>query len=197
MAAPWCGWTPSATRPVTWSTPAERFDDDGYALRFGATDLPPVDREWPWVDDILGDVRVQVSTVDSEPVFAGIARTADVAHFLDGVPHRAVMDHRYGPNALSMTLMRPPGMPRGAGIWVESAAGTGTLTLDWAPQPGDWSLVVMNAAAAPGVHADVAVGASAPALGPFAFSVLAGGVVALLGGALLVAFGARPRRPAS
>ena len=178
-------------------TPAERFDDDGYALRFDATDLPPVDREWPWMNDILGDARVQVSTEDSGPLFAGIARTADVARFLEGVPHRTFMDHRYGPNALSMTLMRPPGMPRGAGIWVESAAGTGTLTLDWAPQPGDWSLVVMNTAAAPGVHADVAVGATAPALRPFAFSVLASGVVALLGGALLVAFGARPRRPAS
>jgi hypothetical protein len=178
-------------------TPATRFTGDGYALRFDADDLPPVDRDWPWAGGILGDVRVKVSTVDGGAVFAGIARTADVDRYFDGVPHRTFRDHRYGSDAAPMRLMRPPDMPRGTDIWVESSAGTGTLTLDWVPQPGDWSLVVMNTAAEPGVRADVAVAATAPALGPVAFSVLSGGVVALLGGALLVAFAARPRRPVS
>jgi hypothetical protein len=176
------------------TTPAARFSDDGYALRFDADNLAPVDRDWPWVGDILGDARITVSTVDSTPLFAGIARTADVVRYLDGVPHRTFHDYRDLPGTGPMPLMRPPGMPRGADIWVDSASGTGTLTLDWTPRPGDWSLVVMNAAAQPDVRGDITLAATAPALRPVAIGVLSCGVVALLGGALLVAFAVRPRR---
>jgi hypothetical protein len=80
-------------------------------------------------------------------------------------------------------------------IWTEQATGTGTLTLDWTPRPGDWSLVVMNADARPDVRADVAVGATAPALPPIAVTTLSVGAVFLVGGALLIALSARPRRP--
>jgi len=182
------------------SIPAQRYDDGGYALRFDADDVAPVDRNWPWVGEFLGDVRVEISTVDSSPLFAGVADTADVVRYLDGVPHRRFGDYRehrgYRHMAVAgpMTATRPPSTPAGMDIWVDSVSGTGTLTLDWTPQPGDWSLVIMNAAARPEVRADVTFAATAPALEPVAITVLSTGVVLLFGGALLVAFAARPRR---
>ena len=183
------------------TTPAERFGDNGYALRFDAYDLAPVDGDWPWAQDVLGDIRVEVSDVDKQLLFAGIARTADVDRYLSGVPHRRFHDYQdnqyYRPMALGahMRGQRPPDEPGSLGIWTESATGTGTLTLDWTPRPGDWSLVVMDAGARPDVRADVAVGATAPALLPIAITALSVGVVFLVGGAVLIALSARPRRP--
>jgi hypothetical protein len=182
------------------TTQEERFDDSGYALRFDVADLAPVDEDWPWAEDILGDVRAEVSGVDSGPVFAGIARTADVARFLAGVPHRRFSDYQgyqHMAGTSRMLGVRPPSSPEDLRIWTDAASGTGVLALDWQPQPGDWSLVVMNADARPDVRADVAVGATAPALLPVAITVLSVGVVFLVGGALLIALAARPRRTAT
>ncbi len=183
------------------TTPVERFDDGGYALRFDARDLAPVDEDWPWARDILGDIRVEGSDVDGRPLFVGIARTADVDRYLGGVPHRRFDDYRdhrgYRPMAAGAHLrgMRPPDTPGSLRIWTEQATGTGTLTLDWTPRPGDWSLVVMNADARSDVRADVAGGATAPALPSIAVTTLSVGAVFLVGGALLIALSARPRRP--
>ena len=178
--------------------PVRQYSDGGYALRFDADDLSPVGPDW--VGDVLGDVRIQVSGVDSQPIFAGIARTADVARYLDGVPHRRFHDYRdYQHMAVTGSTMatRPPNMPGGMGIWVDSAVtsgGAGTLTLDWTPRPGDWSLVVMNASAQQDVRAQVTFAATAPALKPAAITTLSTGVVLLVGGVLLIALAARPRR---
>jgi hypothetical protein len=183
------------------AAPAERYADDGYALRFDADDVAPVDEDWPWVGDVLGDVRVEVSGVDSGPLFAGIARTADVAGYLDGVPHGMFRGYQHmvgtGPMMRTGSTSHAPGMPQDQDMWVASVSGTGTLTLDWTPRAGDWSLVVMNTAARPGVDADIGFAATAPVLRPVAIIVLSVGVVTLVGGALLVVFAARPRRPRS
>jgi hypothetical protein len=52
----------------------------------------------------------------------------------------------------------------------------------------------MNTRAQPGLRADITFTATAPALRPVAITALSTGVVLLLGGALLIAFAARPRR---
>ena len=171
--------------------PAQQYRDGGYALRFDAADLAPVARDW------VGEVRIQVSGVDSQPIFAGIARTADVARYLDGVPHRRFHDYRdYQHMAVTGSTMatRPPNMPGGLDIWVDSASSTGTLTLDWTPRPGDWSLVIMKTGAQPDVRVEVTFAATAPALKPVAITALPTGIVLLVGGALLIALAARPRR---
>lgn len=178
------------------STPVEEYTTSGYALRFDADDVAPVDRDWPWVGDVLGDVRTQVSGVDSERMFVGVARTSDVATYLSGVPHRRFGHYyRHTPRIAPMMTTRLPGAPRGMDFWVASTSGTGTLTLDWAPRPGDWSLVVMDTSARQEVRADIGFAATAPALRPVAIGVLVGGVVLLLAGAWSVALAACPRQP--
>lgn len=179
------------------ATPVDRYADSGYALRFDAESMAPVDRDWPWIGDVLGDVRVRVTAADDRSVFAGIARTADVERYLDGVPHRGFtggQDGRGYRHVMGAVSMRPPAIPGETRIWEASVSGTGTRTLEWAPRPGDWSLVVMNLGAEPDVEADVTFAATAPALLPVAIGVLSGGVVFLIAGALVVAFAARPRR---
>ena len=44
----------------------------------------------------------------------------------------------------------------------ESVAGTGTETITWEADEGDWTLIVMNGDATAPVTADVAIGATAP-----------------------------------
>jgi hypothetical protein len=82
---------------------------------------------------------------------------------------------------------------------VVATSGAVPLTLTWDPQPGSWSLVVMNVGADPGVRADADFGATAPALRPIASSLLGGGALLLIGGTVLVALlvrsASRSRRP--
>ena len=60
-------------------------------------------------------------------------------------------------------------------------------TLTWSPEPGDWTLVVMNSDGTTPVDADVAVGATAPAVDDVALVLLVCGLaVSGLAVALLV-----------
>jgi hypothetical protein len=175
------------------STPVGSYSDSGYALRFDAGEISPVDRDWPGVDDVLGTVRVRVSGTGDEPVFAGIARTADVDAYLAGVPHRTYQ----GSSGMARMHRRPPpGMPMAQHMWVASDSGTGPMTLHWTPRAGEWSLVVMNTSAQPDVRADVAVAATAPNLGAIAAGLLVGGILALLAGTLVIVLSARRGPPA-
>jgi hypothetical protein len=177
------------------STRLEQFSDAGYALRFDADDIAPVDRDWPGVGDVLGTVRIHMSGVDSGRMFAGIARTSDIANYLSDVPYGRFSGTRSMPHTAPMMRMRPPAMPTGDDIWVASDSGSGDLTIGWDPQPGEWSLVVMNASASPGVRADISLAATAPHLRPVAAGILGGGITLLVLGSLVLAFAVRrPRR---
>jgi hypothetical protein len=175
------------------STPVERFSDTGYALRFDASEISSVDHGLPGVDDVLGRVRIHVSGVDSGAMFAGIARTSDVAAYLGDVPHGRFTGPRTMPHAAPMMRMRPPAVPMGDTMWVASDTGTGELTVNWVPRRGEWSLVVMNASARRGVAADVTFAATAPSLQPIAVGILAGGIGLLVTGSLVIVFAARQR----
>jgi hypothetical protein len=173
----------------------ERFTDSGYAVRFDGN-LLYQDFRTPGALDWLGDVRIRAFPADGAPLFAGIARTSDVARYLDAVPHNRVNDNdRYQTSRMGSN--RPPDSPAAQNFWVVSDSGGEPLTLRWEPQQGEWSLVVMNADAGTGVRTDLDIGATAPALRPVALSVLGGGLVLLALGALLIALAARSRRAAA
>jgi hypothetical protein len=75
---------------------------------------------------------------------------------------------------------------------VTSVAGTGIQTLDWTIESGDWTTVVMNADASPGVRAELAFGALPPSsIDAVAWTTLTVGAIALIGGGLLLFFGVR------
>jgi len=71
------------------------------------------------------------------------------------------------------------------------ASGVGGQEMVWAPAPGDWTLVVMNADGSRPVVADLSFGATAPGLSALWSALLGVGGASLVVGALVVALALR------
>jgi hypothetical protein len=97
------------------------------------------------------------------------------------------------PGTMSMRFTRQPAAPAAQSFWVASTSGTAPLSLTWNPQPGHWSLVVMNTDASPGVRADLDFGATVPALRPLWITLFSGGALLLAGGVVLIVLTTRSR----
>lgn len=138
--------------------------------------------------DFLGNVRLRVTPTNPQiPVFVGIAPESAANQFLAGVSHEEITNWangttHYRGGAGAGTISSPPS----AGIWSAQSFGTGTQTVTWDPGPGNWTVVVMNANAAPGVAINADVGARLPDLGLIAAGLLSGGGVLLLVAGLLI-----------
>ena len=153
----------------------------GYAITSESAELhdgvATVDLPERW----LGTVKVKADAEGPDGVFVGIARTSDVEEYLRGVGHSVVLDPAGDDGRtpdLDFSEGGPPSpSPTDAGFWAESVAGTGTQTITWEADEGDWTLVVMNADATAPVTADVAIGATAPVLGDVALFLLIAGLV--------------------
>ncbi|MFE6506759.1 hypothetical protein ACFVDI_00275 [Nocardioides sp. NPDC057767] len=152
---------------------------------------------------LIGDTKLVVTSAEEGPLFVGLAPTAEVDAFLADVGHSTIdgFDGRR-PTYDVVDGGSPAMLPAEAGFWTASTSGTGTRTLTWEVESGDWTLVVMNADGHAPVTAEAAVGATLPALGT-AIGVLlgSGGVLllvalALLLGGLLSASRAEQRAPA-
>jgi hypothetical protein len=88
----------------------------------------------------------------------------------------------------------PAGPPAAQDIWVAQTSGSGTQTLEWTPADGSWTVVVMRADGSADVAATISVGATVPGLTAVAAGLLAGGVLVLGIGALLIALALRRAR---
>jgi hypothetical protein len=191
-------------------------DDDGYlstsrhqfASRTAALATENLDVDLDGVQWIVdsgdaGKGRLQVTSKTGKPMFVGIARTRDVDAYLEGVAHTTVTDVDYGPfgghfdadyryHGARRTTAEPPARQR---IWTASAQGSGTQTLNWRIQEGNWSVVLMNADGSPGVRADVRAGAKVPYLAAIGWTAIGGGLLLLALGSALIVVAVR-RRPA-
>ena len=181
------------------TTEQEGFATGSRALVTGNLDLDGVD----WIVDTtdLGEVRLKVESTNGKPVFAGVARTSDVAAYLRGVERTTVRDIDMSPflsphDAHYRTHAgdRRPGRPARRDFWVASTQGTGEQTLSWDLEEGDWQVVVMNADGSPGVRADVRAGAKVPYLTALGWSSIGLGLLMLAGATALIVLGARTPR---
>jgi hypothetical protein len=166
------------------TSPREQVSSDGYAVTAEDIDIADLDDGGDWlVEQGLGRVRIR-ATGRTHGVFVGIAREADVDGYLAGSAHDELREVRAGADRyVSRDGGAPPTDPGEAGIWVASAAGEGTQTVEWDARDGRWAVVVMNDNGAAPVAADVSVGAKVAAL-PW----ISGGL--LLAGLLVLALGA-------
>lgn len=151
-----------------------------------------------WLMDRLDiDVRLRVSGASEEPVFVGIARTADVDTYLAGVAHARVTDVD---DDWTATYANVPGdgvvatPPDDEDFWVAAASGTGDQELVWEAESGRWTAVVMNADGSPGVRADANVAAKAGFIVPLALTLLGVGLLLTAVGVALIVVGARGMR---
>lgn len=180
------------------STGFDPFATGTRALATEDLDIDGAGAGWLIDDDRYGKLRLQVRSQDGKPVFVGIAPTRDAERYLRGVGHSLVTDLEYDPFRADYRRQagsRRPAAPGEARFWAASAQGAGTQTLTWDVEHGNWSVVVMNADASPGVDVELRAGAEVPFLEPVGWGALIAGLVALAFAALLVFLGVRePRR---
>jgi hypothetical protein len=166
------------------TTTTATYSTKGYAL---ASDSITLHSQCIFVDE----VRIRITSSDpSRPLFAGIAATGDVERYLSSVSYTTVDGH----DVTDHPGTGVPAAPAAALPWAARVQGTGTLTLTWVVQDGDWTVVVMNTDARPGLSVRAETGISALAL-PWLASELLG--VGLLTGVAAVALIVVPVRLAS
>jgi hypothetical protein len=164
-----------------YRTPTERFETSTAAF-VAYADLRGGNRP-------VGEVRVRATAADQDEIFIGIGPRDEVEAWLAGVAHERVTSVRYVP--FEAETERLPGTreatpPDQEEFWVASTSGSGTRTLTWQSQRGDWALVVMNADGQPGVAADVDAGVAGRWLLPAGIVLGAIGLLLLTGGVVIM-----------
>jgi hypothetical protein len=158
------------------TTTTATYSTRGYAL---ASDAITLHSRGLFVDE----VRIRITSSDpSRPLFAGIAATGDVERYLSGVSYTAVDGH----DVTDHPGIGVPAAPAAALPWAARAHGTGKLALTWTVRDGDWTVVVMNADARPGLSVRAEAGISALALPWLAGEMLAVGLLTGVTAAALI-----------
>jgi hypothetical protein len=158
------------------TTTTATYSTRGYAL---ASDAITRHSRGLFVDQI----RIRItSSGPSRPLFAGIAATGDVERYLSDARYTTVDGH----DVTDHPGTRVPAAPAAALPWAARAQGTGQLTLTWAVRDGDWTVVVMNADARPGLSVRAEAGLSALALPWLAGEMLAAGLLTGVAAAVLI-----------
>lgn len=172
-----------------FNTPTETFTSGGYGIAMKSVDVSKAPK---WVFDNAGIDSIRVKAHGDRPLFIGIARAADINRYLRGTQHEDVSGLNYYPFQVSYDHIgghAPDRAPVAESFWAKSSTGTGNLTLDWKPRPGNWRAVLMNADGTRGVTAAMQFGART--------TLLKWGGIALLAAAVLAAaFAAGLRRRA-
>ncbi len=173
-------------------SPGENFSTSTYAIASESADVDIGGAEWA-VKGFLGTIRIRSES--DRPVFVGIARDADASRYLDGVEHVVVTELGHHDPRYSR---RPGGTPAGPPVdqtfWVASASGSSEQTLDWEPEDGNWTVVVMNVDATRGVAAELSIGAELDSVIWIGIGLLIAGVLLAAGAALAITAGADRRR---
>jgi hypothetical protein len=134
-------------------------------------------------------------------VLIGIGPTADVTDYLNGVAYDEVTNITWGSSGSVQYSTHEgtssPASPGQQSFWTAQQQGSGTQTLEWHIQAGDWTAVLMNADGSAPVAMSVKLGVHLGFLFPLGLGLTIGGVVLLAVGIFLVVIGARrSRRPA-
>jgi hypothetical protein len=144
-------------------------------------------------------VRITGASELPAPLFIGIAPTARVSKYLSGVARDRIKSIDLTAGSVQYEHVDGTSLPATPGdqsFWVAKTAGTGTQTLDWTLEPGDWTVVIMNADASPPVAATLSLGAKFGVITSILIGVVAGGAGLLAIGATLIVVGTRRRRQA-
>ncbi|MEU7863995.1 DUF4389 domain-containing protein [Nonomuraea sp. NPDC049141] len=138
--------------------------------------------------DLVGRVRVEAAGPDT-PLFVGIAHRADAAAYLNGVAHDQITrgtggdDIRYQRHPGG----RPDALPGSETFWAASGPGY----VEWDVQPGDWTVVIMNADGASPVTTDLKLAATLPWLAALTTGLFIATAILLLAGTTLILIGVR------
>lgn len=146
----------------------------------------------------IGTIKVQASSENnSKQIFIGIADEADVKAYLSGVNYDEIKEFRVLPFRVYYT--NHPGnsslaAPTSQTFWVVSEHGSGTQTLEWEVESGNWVLVMMNADGSAGVDVNGSIGVKAPWVFWVGLGLLIGGILLLIIGVGLVLVATRRQK---
>jgi hypothetical protein len=130
-------------------------------------------------------------------VFVGIATETDIDAYLADVAHSEVTwDSDDDPVHLPQEGRNEPGLPAEQDFWMTSSEGLEPQSIVWDVEPGQWTVLIMNADATPDVTVDVSAGVRTPWLIIVAVGLFGAGTLCLVTGSLLMFVGLR-RRPAT
>ena len=171
----------------TWN-----YRSTGYAVTSTTADPYGATGGWSAVRSLLGTVRIHATSGGASPVFVGVAPADAAGRYLDGVAYDTVCGlAQHHALYAGHSGGAPATAPARAGIWAARAAGSGTQTLTWPGRSGSWTVVAMNADGSRPVAVRIGVTATMPALPWIATGLLAGGVLILTAGVILIVVPAR------
>lgn len=179
----------------TYATGTEQISTPSRALVSAVADISadsPVDRDLAGVRLLL-----DLTSASEKPLFVGVGRANDVSRYLDGVNVERLDDFELSPFRYRGTQVPGTAEPEPPGaqtFWVAKSEGTGEQHLSWRLRTGTYQVVVMNADASSGVDVTGSVGVKIPWIFWVALGLMIVGALLLVGGILLVVFGARRRR---
>lgn len=181
-----------------YTTKTIQIEKDSYAIVTGPANIDiEADWDWVWSWD-LGDLatfKVEGSSNDSsKQLFIGIASESDLDAYLSGVEYDEIQRFHILPYSIDYQHHSGsvvPEAPTSQTFWTSSTHGAGTQSLEWELEPGSHSLVLMNSDGSAGVVMDIEFGAKIPWLLGVGIGLLAGGVVALVTGSMMVIFAVR------
>lgn len=173
-----------------YSTDPQRLGSDGYALVSRPLDLTMGRSAWVPKDVATFRLRSEGAT----DLFVGLAPTRDVRRYLARSSYTVVTDVSTDPFRATYRHVdgpRAPENPRTQDFWVATAREG---LLEWSIRGGEWSVVVMNVDASPGVTADVSVGVRTALLLPIGVALLVVGLLLGIAAAAMIRAATR-RRP--
>jgi len=166
-------------------------------------DTPSYVRQ-PKLGDFVTVKLVGTNNDPAKPVFIGIAREGAASGYLSGVEYDEVVDLDWPydqPGGHQPTVSydthqggAPSRAPATETFWEASITGSGTQTLEWEPEEGNFWFVVMNADGSSDVDVDMRLGAKVPFLRNIGNMLFAGGFISLLVGGLIIYVGVIRRR---
>jgi hypothetical protein len=178
-----------------YSTETIQIEKDSYAI---VTEPADIDIKVGWDLGNLATFIVESSSNDpSNQLFIGRASESDLDTYLSGVEYDEIqqfhiypfsIDYQNHPGSIA------PGAPISQTFWKSSTSGTGTQSLEWELEPGSHSLVIMNSDGSAGVDISLELGVKVPWLLGAGIGFLAGGVIVLVIGSMMVIFAVRRPR---
>ncbi len=188
------GFITTASHPVATAS---------YALAFQHIDidLGDVVGDWGVWRPAPGDfvtLRITVSSNDpSKNVFIGITAASDATSYLGDVAYDEITrfsvssSHTLDVEYTAHSGDTIPSAPTTHAFWTTSRHGAGTQTLEWAPEAGNYWIVLMNEDGSKAVDATISLGVKIPLLATIGSGLLAGGILALIVGGIIIYLGIR------
>lgn len=182
-----------------WVTAPTARIDTATAAVVGANisvDLGDAIDERTFVD--FGEIpaRIEAESRNGKDIFIGIGAWEDVAAYVGGIAHVRADVFEDDVDLYTADGITALPSPADHDIWVVSTTGG---ELDWDLQSGTWSILVANADGSPGVDVAVTGSARIPFVEAIGIGMLVVGVLAIVGGAVMLYMGVRadPRQLAA